>query len=554
VVVAGRTIQHRASLIGICFTRGGSPGDGQPAGTPRSIVVARVLCRLAFVSLIVTSLLATTRRAARADLDQEESHALDLIRREPLRAQGFVELAATLFRRGDVTRAVAAAAEATRLEPGVARYQRLLGYMCAALGKENKAEAAFRRATELEPSVRAPLADFHLARAWAEYQEALRHGPPDAALEQRMRGIAAVAEINPELKMLMRSPLPAPAAARADFVPPVALAGDARYALVVEKRTQTARLYERSGSDLVLLQTYPCSTGQETGSKRRRGDRRTPDGVYVITDLRPGNQLPGIYGALAMPLSYPNAWDRRQRRGGDGIWIHGSDRLGAPFTPHETRGCVIMRDEDLRALARLITPGITPVLIAEDIPYHRVVEWKATVRQLLDQVPVSGLLAVVQGPEYTQVIHRDGKAVAHDFVQPAPQWHVVTSEQATTIDAETWKQKLADLLPEHTVSLLGVRVLDREQPPSVVIETSGPAEAHAFRQEIADRLDIDLPGVRPGPMPSLVAGNGPWVKDVRVTATDLDPPTTRLVIDLRQPAVSEISSEGNRILVSLAKE
>jgi len=495
----------------------------------------------------------TTATSATADQADQPARALALIRDQPLRAEGFAELATWLFRQGDLERAVAAAEEAVRLEPAVAHNQRLLGYVRAASGDQRGAETAFERASQLEPTARTSLADFHLARAWAEYQEAMRHGRPDPMLAERVRGLAAAAALSPELKVLLGSPRPSRQDAAADFVPPIALTPEAPYALVVEKHTQTARLYERDGSGLRLVQTYPCTTGQETGRKRRRDDRRTPDGVYFVTDLLPGDQLPDIYGRLALPLSYPNLWDRREHRGGYGIWLHGSDRLGSPFTPRETRGCVLLRNEDLSELARLVTPEITPVLIQEDIPYAPAAEWSATAERVLQQVPVSGFLALVGTPEYSVVLHRENDEVVRDFVQPSPLWRVVASERASEVSSELWRQKLAELAPDGTATLVGVRIRDDGDAPSIVIETSGPARASGFRPEIADRLYVDLPGVRPGPVPTRVQGAGSLVEQVRVAAAELDPPTTRVVIDLRRPAQYRIENEGNDIIVALSE-
>jgi len=515
---------------------------------------AVIRTRRGLIGLLLIGIASLTNAAsAAAEQADEPARALALIREQPLRAEGFTELATWLFRQGDLERAVAAAAEAVRLEPGVAHNQRLLGYVRAAAGDQRGAEAAFERAAQLQPSARTTLADFHLARAWAEYQEAMRHGQPDPTLAERVRGLAAAAALSPELKVLLSAPRPSRKDAAADFVPPITLTAAAPYALVVEKHTQTARLYARDESGLRLVQTYPCTTGQETGRKRRRDDRRTPDGVYFVTDLLPGDQLPDVYGRLALPLSYPNLWDRREHRGGYGIWLHGSDRLGSPFSPRETRGCVLLRNEDLSELARMVTPEITPVLIQEDIPYAAAAEWSATAERVLQQAPVSGFLALVGTPDYTVVLHREGDELVRDFVQPSPLWRVVASERASEVSAELWREKLAELAPDGTATLVGVHIRDDGDAPSIVIETSGPARASGFRPEIADRLYVDLPGVRPGPVPTRVQGSGSLVEQVRVAAADLDPPTTRVVIDLRRPAQYRIENEGNDVIVALSE-
>lgn len=505
------------------------------------------------LGLVLGCLLAASASVrGQVDMDDERAQVLAEVRREPLRAESFVQLATWLFRTSDTRRAVDAAEEATRLEPTVARHYRLLGYLLAANGAEHDAEAAFQRAAELDPAVRVSLADFHVARAWAEYQDALRQGASGAGLEERLRGLAAAGEVAPELKTLLRSRWTLPSRTPAMVVPPILLGSETPYALVVEKQTQTLRLYGQSGGELVLLQTYPCTTGQELGPKHQRDDRRTPDGVYVVTDLLAGSRLPNLYGALALPLNYPNAWDKHMHRRGYGIWLHGSDRLGAPFSPRDTRGCVLLRNEDLAELARLVVPGQTPILIAEDVPYRPAAEWKTAARQLVSQMSVSGLIAVVAAQDYTVVMHQEGASVMRDFVQTDPAPQIVVSERSTVVTPDDWSRKIASVLPDKTATLLGVKVLDQEQPPTVVIETSGPAAVRNFRAEIADRLYFDLLGVRLAPMPFTVPGNGNVVKEVRVAPADFDPPAARVAIDLRQPMKYQIANEGNRIVVSLS--
>ncbi|MFN8627872.1 MAG: L,D-transpeptidase family protein [Candidatus Binatia bacterium] len=497
----------------------------------------------------------TTASAApvgvRVSSQTEVAQAIELVRRAPLRAAGFVELATVLFQHDDVARAVAAAREATRLEPDVAAHHRLLGYLCAARGMTSEAEAAFARAAELDPSAHAPLADFRLAQAWAEYQQSLRLGPPDAAVDQRLRAIAALAAGAPELEMLLHAPWtmgvePAP------YVPQLALFAPTTHALVVEKRSQTVRLYGRRDDALVLLRTYPCTTGQAAGPKAHSGDRRTPDGVYVVTDLRAGSRLPGNYGALAMTLNYPNAWDRQQRRGGYGIWIHGSDRLAAPFNQRDTRGCVLMRNEDLSQLATLVTPGVTPVVIAEEIPYAPAAAWRTTLQQVLERVPAAGVLAVAATAEYTMLIRQEGAELVHDFVRPEP-WRIAASERTPPIDNVAWHRQLADVVRDTPAWIVRVGVQDELPTPSVVIETSSPITARGFLPDGGSRLFLDLPGVRPGPVPARIAGDGPWVRAVTVTAASLDPPIARVAIDLRQPAKYGLMHEGNAIVVSLGR-
>jgi L,D-peptidoglycan transpeptidase YkuD (ErfK/YbiS/YcfS/YnhG family) len=529
------------------------PAMGQRPARRRSHGVRWVKVRSAWCFGFILAGALLPGRSALAQGNEQRARVLDEVRRNPLQAASFTDLAEWLFRNGDLGHAVAAAQEAARLEPAVASHYRLLGYLAAADGAEPQAEAAFTRAAALDPSADAVLADFYVARAWTAYQHALRRDPPDAAVAERLRALAALGGISPEVRALLPSAAPTsakPAPADAS-VPPIWLGDDGQYGLVVEKRTQTARLYQQHGGHLVLLQTYPCTTGQESGPKHRRGDRRTPDGVYVLTDLLPGDQLPGIYGALAMPLNYPNAWDRRQHRQGYGIWMHGSDRLGAPFTPHDTRGCVLMRNEDLVSLARLVTPQVTPVLIAETVDYRPAAAWQRAVQALIAPARLTHVLAVVTTPEYTVVMHQEHDTVVRDFVPAGSAWAVAASERAPIVPGDAWRQKLGAILPATAATLLDVHILDATASPSVVIDTSAPAQVREVHPDGDDRLYLDLLGVRTAPVPFRLSGTGTHVKEVRVAPVGLDPPITRLVVDLRQPMRDQIAAKGNQIVVSL---
>lgn len=512
--------------------------------------------RVALAVLACAAALADTAPSRAADqAPDERARLLEAIQHSPTNADGFVELGLWLFRTGERDRAISATAEAARLEPDRASHHRLLGYLYAAAGADGPAERAFRRAAELDPSARASLADFHLARAWSEYQAALRGGRPDFAVEERLRAVAAVAEISPELKALVRGPAGPEATEAVTTVPPLFLGPAVRHAIVVEKRTQTLRLFGNRDGLPVLLHTYPCTTGQVPGVKRRSGDLRTPDGVYVVTDLLSGSRLPERYGALALPLNYPNAWDRHLERDGSGIWLHGSDRLGSPFSPRDTRGCVLLRNEDLLELTRLVVPEVTPILIAENVAYRQVLDWQAAVITLLAEHSDGEVLAVAAMPDHLVIIHREGAIITRDFVPARKNGALVAvSERAPAVAAEEWRQKAAQALPLSPRTLNLVRVMDDEAPPRIVIETNQPAEARGFRPEIGAHLYVDLPGVRAAVMPTIVSGDGPTVDRVRIALTNLEPPSTRLVIDLHKPMDYLIEHDGDRIVISLLPE
>lgn len=455
-----------------------------------------------------------------------------------------------LFEAGNLAEAARVAEEAAAHKPESAHRYRLLGYIRAALGDERKATEAFAQASRVDPGMRISLADFHLARAWIDLESESRRHPDDTTLADRLRALAGLAEINPELRAIARVAAPQLAQPPVEVVPPMILTEAGRSALVVEKRSQTARVYSLRGTKVVITATYPVTTGQAEGTKQKRGDLRTPDGVYSVTDLLPGQKLPEKYGALALPLSYPNAWDRTQHKGGDGIWIHGADSLDKPFSARGTQGCVTMRPEDLREFARNVEPDITPVLIDEQIPYVRADEWHDRTSKFFRKVPVYGLVNLLATRSYIVVARREGETMIREYYRPEEPFAQLAVERDEIADPAVWASKLSQTQPTSIASLLSVQVRGGDVPQAI-IETTAPVEAGTFSSSTgSDRVVVDLLGVRPGVLPEVVDGKGSWIRQIRIAAADDDPPTTRLVFDLKQPVKHQVTSDGTRTLVT----
>jgi uncharacterized protein (TIGR02246 family) len=137
------------------------------------------------------------------------------------------------------------------------------------------------------------------------------------------------------------------------------------YALLVEKATQQAYLYRSSNPDRPL-RVYPCSTGENRGPKSMKNDKRTPEGIYYVTNIFKERDLASIYGARAFPIDYPNQLDQQLGRKGYGIWIHGTNE---PLKPRDTNGCVVLRNDDILNLSRYIRKMRTPIIIVQKIHF-----------------------------------------------------------------------------------------------------------------------------------------------------------------------------------------
>jgi murein L,D-transpeptidase YafK len=128
-------------------------------------------------------------------------------------------------------------------------------------------------------------------------------------------------------------------------------------------------VYDNIDGKLHFKSDYYITQGKFGAFKTKEGDQRTPVGVYFVSESIPGPKLPDFYGPGALPINYPNDWDRYNKRNGSGIWLHGtpSDTYSRP--PLASDGCVVLSNEDLRTLLSSAEVGKTIVLIGENLEF-----------------------------------------------------------------------------------------------------------------------------------------------------------------------------------------
>jgi len=128
-------------------------------------------------------------------------------------------------------------------------------------------------------------------------------------------------------------------------------------------------LYEvAENGDLVLIDNYYASGGKLGNRKLVRGDKRTPLGVYHITERLPGEELDDKYGRVAFPINYPNTWDKLNKRTGDGIWLHGVTSTTYSRPPLDSDGCIALPNSELKELEDYLSIGM-PVIVGEDVKW-----------------------------------------------------------------------------------------------------------------------------------------------------------------------------------------
>lgn len=129
--------------------------------------------------------------------------------------------------------------------------------------------------------------------------------------------------------------------------------------VLIEKKKRLLTLI----SDGVAVKSYNIALGgNPLGPKERRGDKKTPEGIYTIEARNRHSDY-----HLSLRISYPNEQDKARARklgvspGGD-VMIHGiKNGLSWVGSLHSeldwTQGCIAVTNEEMEEIARLVPTG-----------------------------------------------------------------------------------------------------------------------------------------------------------------------------------------------------
>jgi lipoprotein-anchoring transpeptidase ErfK/SrfK len=146
--------------------------------------------------------------------------------------------------------------------------------------------------------------------------------------------------------------------------------------LLLPIRQQTGEdvhiLIRKSAFSLVLYKgqevtkRYSVCIGKNPGNKQQTGDRRTPEGDFVISQIQNSRHWVHDFGDGKGPVAGAyGPWFLRLKavsgKNWKGIGIHGTHDP-ASINTRASEGCVRMKNEELRELKRLVHIG-TPVTI-----------------------------------------------------------------------------------------------------------------------------------------------------------------------------------------------
>ena len=143
------------------------------------------------------------------------------------------------------------------------------------------------------------------------------------------------------------------------------------YIFIVDASASRLYVYENQLGNLTLVDDFYITVGKAGMGKNYEGDLRTPMGVYHVTSYIEGETLPDRYGPGAFPINYPNDIDKRHKRTGYGIWIHGTESENYNRIPLASDGCVSLSNDALVKVSRYIkTDGTTPIIISDSFSWN----------------------------------------------------------------------------------------------------------------------------------------------------------------------------------------
>jgi murein L,D-transpeptidase YafK len=141
-----------------------------------------------------------------------------------------------------------------------------------------------------------------------------------------------------------------------------------KYLIVVDTSKSRLYLYRNEAAQLKYVADYYITVGKNGVIKQVEGDKRTPIGVYFAR-AKLNKPLPDLYGEGAYPLNYPNEWDKENKKGGSGIWLHGTPSHTYSRPPRASDGCVVLSNQDLKSLEPFLQSGKTPVVIVNNLEW-----------------------------------------------------------------------------------------------------------------------------------------------------------------------------------------
>ncbi|MCB0348458.1 MAG: L,D-transpeptidase family protein [Bdellovibrionales bacterium] len=134
------------------------------------------------------------------------------------------------------------------------------------------------------------------------------------------------------------------------------------YVITVDKSRKKLSVWKTDVYPYQLVKEYDSDQGQNAGAKMASGDKKTPEGIYFFNEQKDGYKVNfDLYGVRIFTMDYPNLFDKRAGKTGYGIWLHAVPDT-VPLS-RGSRGCVVIRNDDILEISNNITLKKTPILV-----------------------------------------------------------------------------------------------------------------------------------------------------------------------------------------------
>ena len=132
---------------------------------------------------------------------------------------------------------------------------------------------------------------------------------------------------------------------------------------IISKEKMTLTLYNAKGE---IHAQYPIATGKNVGQKLQRGDMKTPEGFFVISQIQNSSLWEYDFGdgKGAIKGAYGPWFIRLHTPGHIGIGIHGTHDEKSIGT-RVSEGCIRMKNADLSDFVKKIKVGDFVMILAD---------------------------------------------------------------------------------------------------------------------------------------------------------------------------------------------
>jgi murein L,D-transpeptidase YafK len=144
-----------------------------------------------------------------------------------------------------------------------------------------------------------------------------------------------------------------------------------KHLITIDLTASRAYLFHVDQQQLAFSGSFYVTQGSKGAGKEKEGDKRTPVGVYRLTKPIPAQKLSSFYGAGALPLDYPNSWDKRNQRTGHGIWLHGTPLEQYSRPPLASDGCVVFSNDDMSYLLNQVDWQATRIITDHQLHWKK---------------------------------------------------------------------------------------------------------------------------------------------------------------------------------------